>query len=148
MSVERNYHASVIVIGTQGFLITGPSGSGKTSLALNIMAQAEARGVNAAMVGDDQVLISRHGSAVIAKSIASIAGKAEIRGADIVRVAEIAAVVIDFAVQPFTDPTNERLAPENETLEIDGVGTIPLLRLPAETAEPFDRLMRLASDRL
>jgi serine kinase of HPr protein (carbohydrate metabolism regulator) len=147
MSRAPNLHATAVVIGTRGFMFMGEPGSGKTSLALSCLAQAQARGMFAAFVGDDQVLISNRAGVIIARTIASIAGRAEIRGADIVDVPSIAAAVIDFAVRPSRHDDKERLAPEDEEIHIDGIGSLPLLRLPIAEAEVLDKLLRLADQR-
>jgi serine kinase of HPr protein (carbohydrate metabolism regulator) len=147
MNHASNLHATALVIGTRGFMFIGEPGSGKTSLALACLAQAQARGIFAAFVGDDQVMVSNHAGAIIAQTIASIAGRAEIRGADIVDVPAIAAAVIDFAARPSQYDDRQRLAPEDEEIHIDGIGSLPLLRLPIAEAEILDKLLRLAEQR-
>lgn len=148
MSAPRNIHATAIVIGTRGFLFTGPSGSGKSALALTCLAQAEARGIYCAFVGDDQVLLSEHNGRIVAESIASIAGLAEARGCEILNVPQIAAAVIDFVFMPVSPPLNERLPTEHETYTIDGLGDLPLLRLRTDMPEALDLLLRLSEKRL
>lgn len=142
-----NLHATAIVIGTQGFLFVGPSGSGKTSCALACLAQAQARGFFAAFIGDDQVLISVRSGKMIAEAIDTIAGRAEIRGAEIVEVPAISAAVMDFAVQPVDVRNSDRLPPESEQFYIDGAGALPLLRLPNPSSEILDQLLRIAAAR-
>jgi serine kinase of HPr protein (carbohydrate metabolism regulator) len=139
-----NVHATGIVIGTRGFLFVGPSGCGKTSAALTCLAQAQARGLHAALVCDDQVMLSRRNDRVVAEAIASIAGRAEVRGAEIVPVPATAAAVMDFAVRPFREPVLERLPPEKETFHVDAVGELPLLRLPVSSPEMLDILLKVA----
>lgn len=146
-TATRNYHATAIVIGTQGFLFVGPSGSGKTASALACLAQAQARGLFAAFVGDDQVMISIRSGLVVAEAIDTIAGRAEIRGADIVEVAAISNAVMDFAVQPVDIAKSSRLAPENEQFTLEGMGALPLLRLPNPSSETLDLLLRIAAAR-
>lgn len=148
MKAARNHHATGLVIGTRGFLFVGPPGSGKTSLALTILAQAAARGHYAAIIGDDQVLLSKTGALILAQSIPSIEGSAEIRGSDIVTVAHISSAVIDFAVTPFENYGTERLPQEGETYEIEGIGNLPLLRLAIDSPEAFARLSWLADQRM
>jgi serine kinase of HPr protein (carbohydrate metabolism regulator) len=147
MRAARNHHATGLVIGTRGFLFFGPSGSGKTSLALTVLAQAEARGHYAAIIGDDQVLLSKEGALIVAQSIPSIAGVAEIRGSDIVTVAHISSAVIDFAVMAFENYGADRLPPEGENFDIEGIGSLPLLRLAHNSAEAFSTLTWLADQR-
>lgn len=146
-TAARNFHATAIVIGTRGFLFAGQSGSGKTSNALTCLAQAQARGIFAAFVGDDQVMISSKGGQIIVEAIDAIAGRAEIRGAEIVDVPAISGAVMDFAVQPVDISISDRLPPEDEQFYIDGIGTLPLLRLPKPSSEILDQLLRIAAAR-
>jgi serine kinase of HPr protein (carbohydrate metabolism regulator) len=139
-----NVHATGIVIGTRGFLFVGPSGCGKTAAALTCLAQAEARGLYAALVCDDQVMLSRRDGRIVAEAIGSIAGRAEVRGAEIVPVPAIAAAVMDFAVRPVKEPVLERLPPEEETFHVDAAGELPLLRLPVSSPELLDILLKIA----
>lgn len=143
-----NLHATGLVIGTQGFLFVGPSGIGKTTAALACLADAETRGIYAAFIGDDQIMIRRENGRLIAEAIDSIAGQAELRGGDIVPVPSIAAAVIDFAVTPLrTDQVAPRLPAEGERYEIEGLGALPLLRLPLGPGSTLDGLLRLAASR-
>ena len=142
-----NLHTTGIVIGTQGFLFVGPSGSGKTSSALACLAQAQSRGLFAAFVGDDQVMVSIRAGQVVAEAIVSIAGRAEVRGAEIVDVPAISAAVMDFAVQSVDVATSDRLPPEDEQFYLDGIGALPLLRLPNPSSETLDQLLRIAAAR-
>lgn len=125
-----NIHATAIVLGTCGFLFVGPSGAGKTVAALSCLAAARASGLFAALVSDDQVLISVRNGRIIARRPASIAGLAEIRGAGIVRVETIPSAVMDFAVQPVKSPFEPRLPPENEVFALPSGNFLALLRLP------------------
>ncbi|MCD2178535.1 HPr kinase/phosphorylase [Rhizobium sp. C1] len=143
----RNQHATAIVIGTQGFLFVGPSGSGKTTSALACLAEARTLGQFAAFVGDDQVIVSLRAERIVAEAIDTIAGQAELRGAGIVDVPAIAAAVMDFAVLPVEVATSERIPPEDEQFEMESIGALPLLRLPATSTQILDQLLRLAASR-
>jgi serine kinase of HPr protein (carbohydrate metabolism regulator) len=125
-----NVHATAVVLGTQGFLFVGPSGAGKTMLALSCLAAARNCGLFAALVSDDQVLISMHNGRIIACRPASIAGLAEVRGAGIVAVETIPAAAIDFAILPVKPPFEPRLPPENERFSLPSGDFLPLHRLP------------------
>jgi serine kinase of HPr protein (carbohydrate metabolism regulator) len=147
MTARRNFHASALVLGSRGFLIVGPSGSGKSSLALCLLANADARDLYAAFVSDDQVFLSSTGGIFIAESIPAIEGRAEVRGSEIVSVPAVAAAVMDFAVIAVSQTSPERLPPEKEMHHLDGFGSLPLLRLPLEAKAPLDILLRLADER-
>jgi len=146
-TAPRNFHATAIVIGTQGFLFVGPSGSGKTEGALTCLAQAQSRGIFAAFVGDDQVMLSLRGGRVVAEAIGSIAGRAEVRGAEIVEVPAISSAVMDFAVQPVDLATSDRLPREDERFYMEGIGALPLLRLPNPSSDTLDKLLRISAAR-
>ncbi|HWU63930.1 MAG TPA: HPr kinase/phosphorylase [Ensifer sp.] len=146
-TAARNIHATAIVIGTQGFLFVGPPGSGKTSSALSCLAQAQARGLFSAFVGDDQIMISMRSGLIVAEAIDTIAGRAEIRGAEIVAVPTISSAVMDFAVQPVEVASSDRLPPEDERFYMGETGALPLLLLPKLSSETLDQLLRIAAAR-
>ncbi|MFU7527799.1 HPr kinase/phosphorylase [Qipengyuania sp. ASV99] len=66
--------ASVVAIGGRALAIEGPPGSGKSSLALALIDRG------AQLIGDDAVMLSRDGEAVMAGPPPNIAGLIEVRG--------------------------------------------------------------------
>ncbi|RUX64203.1 HPr kinase/phosphorylase, partial [Mesorhizobium sp. M7A.F.Ca.US.014.04.1.1] len=56
----ENIHATMVLIGERGILITGASGSGKTALALALIDHCRQRGSFARLVGDDQLFVGAH----------------------------------------------------------------------------------------
>lgn len=130
MSGPSNVHGTAIVIGTTGLLFTGPSGTGKSAVALHCVEEARTRGLFAAMVGDDQVLVSAAGGRLVARAPASIAGIAEVRGAGIVPVETIEAAILHRAIRPLVPPFAERLPLGEENLEVLSSFFLPLTRLP------------------
>lgn len=130
MTNPANVHATAIVIGTTGLLFTGPSGAGKSAIALHCIAEARARGLFAAMVSDDQVLVFEAGDRLVARAPKSIAGLAEVRGAGIVSVETIEAAVLHRAIRLLEARFGERLPPEEERLEVLPARFLPLTRLP------------------
>lgn len=144
MTAPANVHATAIVVGTTGLLFTGPSGSGKSAITLHCIEEARGRGLFAAMVSDDQVLISEASGRLIARAPKSIAGLAEVRGAGIVTVETIEAAVLHRAIRPMGAPFAERLPPEEEHLEILPAHSLPLTRLPLFTgATAFSTLIAI-----
>ncbi len=75
-----NFHASAVVVGERGVVISGASGSGKSGLALALIDHASGYGLFARLVGDDQLLLSGHQGRLVCEVPATIAGLVEIRG--------------------------------------------------------------------
>lgn len=144
MTAERNIHATAIVAGDTGFLITGPSGSGKSAAALAIIAGARREGHFAALIADDQVFISSIGGKLVARSAPSIEGLMEIRGAGIVAMPTLKRAVLNFAVKLVGSTQDERVPEENAALAIEGMGKLPLLHLPFPVGEAWFALSRIA----
>ena len=130
MTTPTNVHATAIVIGTTGLLFTGPSGTGKSAVALHCIEEARARGLFAALVSDDQVLVSEANGRLVARAPDSIAGLAEVRGAGIIAVRTLEAAVLHKAIRPLAAPFTERLPPDGERLEVLPAQFLPLTRLP------------------
>ena len=66
---SETVHASAVAADGRAVLITGPSGSGKSDLALRLLD----RGFT--LVSDDQTIVRREGSKLIASAPPNIAGK-------------------------------------------------------------------------
>lgn len=85
-------HASAVVMGGRGLLVTGPSGSGKSALCLSLM------GRGAVLVADDRVRLWRDGDRLMADAPASLAGLIEARGVGILRAEPAGPARIDMVV--------------------------------------------------
>jgi serine kinase of HPr protein (carbohydrate metabolism regulator) len=94
----RNLHASAVVLGDRGVLITGPSGSGKTLLALELVERWRGRGALARLVADDQLFVAPRAGRLLAWTPASTAGSAEARFDGPFRLAHEGACVVDLVV--------------------------------------------------
>jgi serine kinase of HPr protein (carbohydrate metabolism regulator) len=97
--MATNRHATALVLGDRGLLVSGASGAGKTTLALALVSRARLAQSHAAFVSDDQVLLEAASGRLIARAPASIAGLAERRGAGPLAVAHVASAVIDGLVE-------------------------------------------------
>jgi serine kinase of HPr protein (carbohydrate metabolism regulator) len=118
-------HASTVALDGRAVLISGPSGSGKSDLALRLLD----RGFT--LVSDDQTIIKRDGSRLIAAAPPTIAGKLEIRGIGIVEVERINDVPVALLVELTSDI--QRLPDDARERPILGI-PLPLISIDAMTA--------------
>lgn len=79
-------HASALVLGRTGLLISGPSGSGKSTLAAQLIADWKTQDHYAAWICDDRVALTVKGHRLLASAPTSISGMAEMAHVGIVRV--------------------------------------------------------------
>lgn len=91
-------HASAVVLGEHGLLITGAPGSGKTRLARQLIDLAAAQGRFAALAGDDRVRLRVSHGRLLASGHPAIAGRMELRGLGILSCDAIDSVCITAVV--------------------------------------------------
>jgi len=135
---SETHHASTVAADGRAVLITGPSGSGKSDLALRLID----RGFT--LVSDDQTIVRREGSRLLASAPPNIAGKLEIRGVGIVDMETVKDVPIALLVQLTSEI--ERLPDERRERPVLGVN-LPLVSVDALTASAASKVS-LALDRL
>ncbi len=140
---STNLHATAIVLGSTGILITGPSGAGKSELALALLQAARLNDLHAALVADDQVLISHAAGRVIATAPPAIAGLIEIRGSGLAEIPHLESAVMDFALMPVPSDAAERMPPEGIRLKLQEKGDLPQLFLRWPAPDPFSKLAAL-----
>ena len=88
-SGELLVHGTGVAISGSGALLRGAPGAGKSDLALrfiSLFGMQERDDQGASLIADDQVLVSREGQQLVARSPESIAGRLEVRGVGIVEV--------------------------------------------------------------
>ncbi len=119
ISTERA-HATVVAISGRGVMIEGLSGSGKSDLALRLIDRG------ATLVSDDQVLLTRDGSQLIAAAPPTIAGKIEVRGLGLLDRHHRASVPVALIIH--LDGTVERLpeTPAHRTIAGIAIPVVPL----------------------
>ncbi len=87
-------HATMVQLDDRGVLITGPSGAGKSTLALRLLDESGrglgATSLDARLVADDQVIVTRDGLLLMARAPDALRGLMEVRGLGIVRLPEMA----------------------------------------------------------
>jgi HPr kinase/phosphorylase len=81
---RNNIHATGLVLDKTGLILRGPSGSGKSLLALELIDEWEARGMQALLVSDDRVDIEATGKGLTMHAPKAIEGLIELRGRGIV----------------------------------------------------------------
>ena len=135
---SETLHASTVALDGRAVLIMGISGSGKSDLALRLLD----RGFT--LVSDDQTIVKKLGTKLIASAPTNIHGKLEIRGVGIVEMEASDNVPIALAVELTSDVT--RLPDDSRERPILGIG-VPLISVDAMTASAASKVA-LALDRL
>lgn len=119
-------HANALVLGDFGLLLRGPSGAGKSALTLQLIADWQARGDFARLVGDDRVSFQMRAGRLIARPHPAILGLIEARGLGLLRVPYEPACVLRAVVDLLTEgKRGERLPLESETSTQLGGVTLP-----------------------
>jgi serine kinase of HPr protein (carbohydrate metabolism regulator) len=95
----KNIHATAILIGERGILISGPSGSGKTTLALALVDHFGRRGLFARLIGDDQLFVAGHFGRLVCRAPETIAGLTEVPGFGPKPLSFEPVGIIDLAIQ-------------------------------------------------
>jgi serine kinase of HPr protein (carbohydrate metabolism regulator) len=115
-------HATAVAIGGVAVLIEGPSGSGKSDLALRLIDRG------AVLISDDQTLLIRAGSRLLARPPQTIAGKLEVRGVGILSMPHVADIPVAMLV---TLQDQVQRMPDRRIRRIAGID------VPEVAIEPF-----------
>lgn len=105
-------HATCVAIGGRAVLIEGPPGSGKSDLALRLIDRG------AKLVADDQTLVVRAGTGLVARPPQTIEGQVEVRGLGIVTLPHLAEAPVALLLR--LDPDPPRL-PERRRRVVAGI---------------------------
>lgn len=135
---SETIHASTVAKDGRAVLLTGLSGAGKSDLALRLID----RGLT--LVSDDQTLVKRQGTTLVASAPPTIAGKIEIRGIGIIDLDHVTDVPVALLVELTSEV--QRLPDDNRERPIVGV-PIPLISVDAMTASAAAKVV-IALDRL
>jgi HPr kinase/phosphorylase len=115
-------HATAVVYGESGVLISGPSGSGKSALALALVARARDFGFFGALVGDDRVWTQSVGDRLIASGAPQLAGLVERRAAGLVTVPHEPMAAIGLFIElDRPGRSSPRLPDDPDVVTVDGV---------------------------
>jgi serine kinase of HPr protein (carbohydrate metabolism regulator) len=131
-------HASTVALDDRAVLISGPSGSGKSDLALRLLDRGFV------LVSDDQTVVKKDGSRLLAGAPPTIAGKLEVRGVGIVDVERVENVPVALVVELTSDI--QRLPDDSRERLILGV-RVPLISIDATFASAPSKVA-LALDRM
>ena len=125
---RSNIHATGLVLDKIGIVFRGPSGSGKSVLALQLMDEWEARGLDAKLVSDDRIDIEAGKTGLTMYAPKAIEGLVELRGRGIVSRPFVTKAPVHLVVDMVD--TLERMVEEDalET-ELEGV-TLPRCPVP------------------
>ncbi len=138
-------HASAVLIAGRVVLLRGASGVGKSVLALGLIGDAAARGLDAALISDDRVVLEALNGRLVARAAPEIAGRAELRGLGIVSIAHEAAGVVGLVVDVVWEQPPRLPDGVDETILVEGI-ELPHMVLWAEDPAPVVKL-RHAVDR-
>jgi serine kinase of HPr protein (carbohydrate metabolism regulator) len=135
---SETLHASTVATDGRAVLITGPSGSGKSDLTLRLLD----RGFT--LVSDDQTIVRKAGTQLVASAPPTIKGKLEIRGVGIVEMETVDEAPVALLVELTSDI--QRLPDDSRERPVLGIG-VPLISVDAMTASAASKVA-LALDRL
>ncbi len=138
-------HGTAIAWNGAAVLLRGPSGAGKSDLALRCISTAAEpfATVRALLVADDQVMLTRRDTALIATSPLTIKGQLEVRGLGIVSVPTTDEAVLRLVIDLVVPSEVERMPDAGRTTAIGGM-TLPLVVLtPFEASAPLKVLLAL-----
>ena len=138
-------HGTCIAIDGDAAVFQGPPGAGKSDLALRCImqpARLNGRALAASLVADDQVVLERRGSSVLARPPASIAGKLEVRGIGIIQVPHTLEARLRLVIRLAGTNAVERL-PDPAEAPLLGLA-LPLVQIaPFEMSAPLKVLLTL-----
>lgn len=140
---RRNVHATAIRIAGLGILIRGPARSGKSSLALSTLRRAEAAGLEAALVADDQVFLERQESRLLAVAPSATRGLIEVSGVGILEETFIERAALGL-VADLLEPSEIERLPERTSIEIEGAAMARIQLRVREASFGADILVSLA----
>lgn len=144
MSEAVNVHATALRLAGRGILLRGRSGSGKSSLALSTLRRAEAAGLDAALVADDQVFLGREGDVLVARAPAATAGLIEVRGIGVLPERHLPAARLDLVVDLVPRAEIERLPDPTETVPLGGIALRRVRLAERDPSYGADILLTLA----
>ncbi|KQT43085.1 hypothetical protein ASG43_16340 [Aureimonas sp. Leaf454] len=140
---RNNVHATGIRIGGLGILVRGPARSGKSSLALATLRRAEAAGLQAALVADDQLFLEPMGAMLDMVAPPATRGLIEISGVGILEEPSIERATIGLLVD-LQDPASIERLPARATIRFAGADIARIALPRCDASFGADILVSLA----
>ncbi|MGH6859492.1 MAG: HPr kinase/phosphorylase [Phyllobacterium sp.] len=135
-------HATAVLVGDRGVLITGASGSGKSSVANALIDRTRARGRFAALVGDDLGFVRAVSGRLVCTAPVTLRGGLEVRGAGLYRTDAEPVAIVHLVVQLVESAQAVRFNDGN-SLQLEGVAVAQLI-LPAHEIDAACRAAEAA----
>jgi serine kinase of HPr protein (carbohydrate metabolism regulator) len=131
---RSNIHATGLVLDKTGVILRGPSGAGKSLLALELIDEWEARGLEGRLVSDDRIDIEATPGGLVMHAPKAIEGLIELRGRGIVSRPFVATAPLHLVVDLVEEL--ERMVEEDAlATTLEGV---PVARCPVPRAGTVD----------
>jgi len=138
-------HASVVLVGAHGVLVSGPAGSGKSRLVLNLLHAAASGPFRfARLVADDRVHLQAANGRLLARPAEALAGLIEVRGVGILQLPYEPCAVVGLVVDLAAEDAERLPRAEGRETEIAGV-LMPRLAVAAGAAPLPGLLARITS---
>jgi HPr kinase/phosphorylase len=112
MTAPLILHATTVAFDGRAILLTGESGRGKSALALQLMA------IGAALVADDQTILTLQRTDVVASCPAPLAGMIEARGVGLLNAPHLPQAPVVLVVD--LDQTETARLPDHRQITILG----------------------------
>lgn len=140
---SERVHATCVALGPWAALLRGASGAGKSDLALRFLslsplpAALGPAGLEAALVADDQVELTRRNQSILASAPGALAGRLEVRGVGIVDVTARSDASLALVVDLVPASRVDRMPDEEQTETILGIAVSRINLAPFEASAPL-----------
>lgn len=113
-------HANALVVEGVGVLIRGASKAGKSTLTVALIQAAQARGLSAALVGDDRIFLEAQNGRLMASGHPAIRGQLHVRDFGIVDMPSVDSAPVQLVVDLVRE-NPDSMVPSSRIM-LEGVG--------------------------